>query len=52
MVVVHMRDAYREQAERLRAQAEAVTAPSLREELLKIAAAFERLAERKPYPDS
>ena len=43
-------DEYREQAGRLRAQADTMTVPGLREELLKIAAAFELLADRKPYP--
>jgi hypothetical protein len=37
---------YRRQAARIRASAEKATVPEIKAELLKIAAAFERLAER------
>ena len=43
-------DDFRAQAERLRAQAASMTLPHIRDELLRIADAFERLAERRPYP--
>jgi hypothetical protein len=39
-------DHYLEQAARVRAAAETATIPAIKDELLKIAVAFERLAER------
>jgi len=41
---------YLEQAARIRATAERATIPEIKDELLKIAAAFERLAERAKLP--
>lgn len=41
---------YLEQAARIRAEAERATIPDIKNELLKIAAAFERLANRAKHP--